>query len=413
MPDPVQRGMPRGPSKSPEMPEVLYVISNLGIGGAERHLSFVGRALVGRGHGVCVYSLAGDGPLRGVLEEGGVTVFVPPGSRAGSEGSSISRAMRSALAAVHLTYVMLRTRPRIVHFFLPAAYLIGAVAAGLARVKIRVMSRRSLNVYQRGYPMMRWLEMKLHGGMTAILGNSMAVVRQLRDEEGVPEDRLGLIYNGIEIPQSAGNRIAVRSSLGLDDKTLVFVIVANLIPYKGHLDLIKAFSLAHDRIAQPWHLLVVGRDDGIEPELRAAASELNIDKHISFLGLRSDVAGLMSASDVGLLSSHQEGFSNTILEGMAAGLPMIVTNVGGNAEAVVDGDTGLVVSPHDPASFAEAIVQLAGDPALRQRYGDAGVKRIEAHFLSSTCAEKYEALYRGLMQGALPRHIPEVRYKTV
>lgn len=178
--------MPRGPSKSPEMPEVLYVISNLGIGGAERHLSLVGRALVGRGHGVCVYSLAGDGPLRGVLEEGGVTVFVPPGSRAGSEGASISRAMRAALAAVHLTYVMLRTRPRIVHFFLPAAYLIGAVAAGLARVKIRVMSRRSLNVYQRGYPMMRWLEMKLHGGMTAILGNSMAVVRQLRDEEGVP-----------------------------------------------------------------------------------------------------------------------------------------------------------------------------------------------------------------------------------
>lgn len=394
--------------KSPEPLEVLYVISNLGIGGAERHLLLVGGALVRRGHSVCVYSLAGDGPLRGLLEEGGVTVLLPPGRRAGSEGSSISRAMRSALVAVHLTYVMLRTRPKIAHFFLPAAYLIGGLAAGLAGIKIRVMSRRSLNIYQLAYPMMRWLEMKLHGRMNAVLGNSMAVVRQLRDEERVSENRLGLIYNGIEIPRSADSKIAVRSSLGLDDKTLVFVIVANLIPYKGHLDLINAFNLANDRIGQPWHLLVVGRDDGIESELRAVASQLNIDKHISFLGLRSDVASLMSASDVGLLSSHQEGFSNTILEGMAAGLPMIVTNVGGNAEAVVDGGTGLVVSPHDPASFAEAIVQLAVDPALRQRYGAAGRKRIEALFLSDACAAKYEALYRGLMQGALPRDIPEV-----
>ena len=92
---------------------------------------------------------------------------------------------------------------------------------------------------------------------------------------------------------------------------------------------------------------------------------------------------------------------------------MIVTNVGGNAEAVVDGETGLVVSPHDPASLAEAIVRLAGDPALRQRYGAAGLKRIEALFLSDTCAAKYEALYRGLMQGALPRDIPEVRYERI
>lgn len=403
--------MTEAPPKSPESLEVLYVISSLGIGGAERHLSLVTRALVSRGLSVRIYSLAGDGPLRGPLEEGGVTVLLPPGSRSSMEGSPARRALRLPLAAVHLTYMLLRARPKIVHFFLPAAYLVGAVAACLARVKIRIMSRRSLNVYQFAYPMMRRLEMKLHGGMTAVLGNSKAVVRQLRDEEGVPENKLGLIYNGIEIPRSAGTRIAVRSSLGLDDRTLVFVIVANLIRYKGHLDLINALSLAKDRIDQPWHLLVVGRNDGIESELRAVASQLNIDSHISFLGLRADVASLMSASDVGLLSSHQEGFSNTILEGMAAGLPMIVTDVGGNAEAVVNGETGLVVSPHDPVSFAEAIVQLAGDPALRQRYGAAGLKRIETLFLSETCAAKYEALYRGLIQGAVPRDIPEVRYE--
>lgn len=397
--------------KSAESLEVLYVISSLRVGGAERHLSLVARALTGKGMSVHVYSLAGDGPLRVVLERDGVTVLLPPVGRASVGGSRILRALRMTLAAVHLTYVMMRAKPRIVHYFLPAAYLIGAAAAFMARVKIQVMSRRSLNVYQFAYPAMRWLELMLHSRMDAVLGNSMAVVRQLRDEEDVPEDKLGLIYNGIEIPRSSDSRIAVRSSLGIDDQTLVFVIVANLIPYKGHLDLIEAFSLADNRIGQAWHLLVVGRDDGIEAELRAAARERNIDGKISFLGLRSDVADLMAASDVGLLSSHQEGFSNTILEGMAVGRPMIVTNVGGNAEAVVDGQTGLVVPAHDPQSFAEAIVRMAGDPALRVRYGAAGLKRIEALFSLDACVAKYEALYRGLLQGKAPRDIPKVSYK--
>jgi glycosyltransferase involved in cell wall biosynthesis len=112
---------------------------------------------------------------------------------------------------------------------------------------------------------------------------------------------------------------------------------------------------------------------------------------------------------VGFLSSHQEGFSNTILEAMAAGLPMVVTNVGGNAEAVIDGETGLVVPAHDPPAFAEAIVLIARDPLLRQRYGAAGRKRVESLFLLDACAARYEALYRGLRQGKTPRNIPEVR----
>jgi glycosyltransferase involved in cell wall biosynthesis len=389
---------------------IFYVIGSLEIGGGERHLSMVSRALVRRGAQVYVYSLAGRGPLYDGLEQNGVTVLVPPLGRDDVGKSLVLRSLRMLLVALHLTYRMLRIRPPIVHFFLPAAYIIGGIAAWIARINVRVMSRRSLNNYQHAYPAMQWIEKRLHRAMDAVLGNSLAVVRQLRDDEGVEEGRLGLIYNGIEIPQGPDGRIAVRSSLGIDDRTLVFIIVANLIPYKGHLDLIEAFSLAGERIGQPWRLLVVGRDDGIEPELRAAARQRNVDRQISFLGARSDIADLFSASDVGLLSSHQEGFSNTILEGMAAALPMIVTNVGGNAEAVVNGETGLVVPPHDPQSFADAIVRLAHDPSVRERYGAAGRRRMEELFLLDACVARYEALYRGLMQGKTPRDIPEVGY---
>ena len=151
------------------------------------------------------------------------------------------------------------------------------------------------------------------------------------------------------------------------------------------------------------------RDDGAGLEIRTMARQLGIDDRVSFLGLRLDVPDLVSASDVGLLSSHQEGFSNTILEAMAAGLPMIVTNVGGNAEAVVDGETGLVVPARDPHALAEAIVLIARDPNLRRRYGAAGRKRVESMFSLDACVAKYEALYRGLLQGKKLRNIPEVR----
>lgn len=396
------------PPEVPGSPDILFVIGGLTVGGTERHLSSIARALIRLGWRVRIYSLAGDGPMRAEIEAGGVTVVVPPIDRGATADVLILRVLRLIYAGFHLVYTMLQTRPQIVHFFLPEAYMIGAVAAALARVPTRVMSRRSLNIYQRAYPATRWIEMKLHRRMDAVLGNSEAVVRQLR-EEGVREDRLGLIYNGIELSMSAPiDRTEVRSSLGIGGSTLVYIIVANLIPYKGHIDLIEAFGLAADAIGQPWHLLIVGRDDGVGLAIRAKARELGIEDKVSLLGSRPDVTSLFRASDVGLLCSHQEGFSNAILEAMAAGLPMIVTNVGGNAEAVLDGVTGLVVPQRDPQGLATSIVCLARDPQLRQRYGSAGLERVDSQFALETCVAKYGALYSGLLRGKAPCDIPEV-----
>ena len=167
---------------SPELsdsPDVLFVMGELGVGGTERHLLNVGRQLSRADWRVCVYSLAGDGPLRGELESAGIRVVLPPIGRSAIPNVLILRVLRITLAAIHLTYMMSRMRPRIAHFFLPASYLIGAIAASLARIKIRVMSRRSLNMYQQAYPLVQRLEMKLHGSMNAVLGNSNAVVHQL------------------------------------------------------------------------------------------------------------------------------------------------------------------------------------------------------------------------------------------
>jgi glycosyltransferase involved in cell wall biosynthesis len=213
---------------------------------------------------------------------------------------------------------MLRRSPRIVHFFLPAAYLVGAPVALLSRVPIRILSRRSLNNYQR-YAVIRAIERCWHRAMHAVLGNSRGVIDQLKMEEVAP-DCLGLIYNGIDDRRFARGetREASRARIDLPPNAMVMSVVANLIPYKGHRDLIDALAYAAPRMPAGWRLLVVGRDDGIGPVLREQTQRHGLEENIIFLGSRDDITTILTASDMSILCSHEEGFSNAILEAMAA-----------------------------------------------------------------------------------------------
>ena len=159
--------------------------------------------------------------------------------------------------------------PDIVHFFLPSGYVLGGGVALCAGVERRVMSRRSLNNYQSRIPIISRIERWLHQRMSALIGNSGRVVQQLI-EEGANPDRVGLIYNGVvcQPPESAQDRRTTRQRLSLKDDATVFVIVANLIPYKGHQILLEAFNEIKPQLTEGWRLLVVGRDDGIGGHLK-------------------------------------------------------------------------------------------------------------------------------------------------
>lgn len=390
------------------MRDILFVITALEIGGTERQLALLAGELARSGSTITVYSFM-DGAVRTELEQAGVQVILAPHAFDPARSSAISSALFVPRTAVHLLRTMLRLRPRIAHFFLPAAYLVGAPMALLARVPVRVMSRRSLNNYQRG-GFIRAIERMLHRLMHAVVGNSRGVVTQLQ-EEGVAPGRLGLIYNGIAHASfaNAGKRGDIRTRVGLSPDALVMVIVANLIPYKGHRDLIDALALAAPNLPPRWRLLVVGRDDGIGAELRQQAQRLGLQDHVLFLGARNDVPALLATSDLGILCSHEEGFSNAILEGMAAALPMVVTDVGGNAEAVIDGETGLVVPARDPQRLAAAIAGLAGDPALRAQFGKAGKERVSSRFGLLQFVDNHRKLYAALLANKRPGDVSEVR----
>jgi glycosyltransferase involved in cell wall biosynthesis len=394
--------------KSPaDPPRLFVVIGSLHVGGTEQHLARVLPELVQRGWRVTLFTLSGEGSLRAALERGGVDVrFTPLVGRLLRGRILALRLLRLIAVTVHLVWLMRTERPMVAHFFLPEAYVMGGFCGLVAGVPRMIMSRRSLNHYQRARPMVARAERWLHRRMSLIVGNSHAVVREL-EEEGVPPARLRLIYNGITLPPPivTGARAGVRASLGIGADTLVIIIVANLLPYKGHLDLIEALTLVAGELPTDWRLLCAGRDLGHGETLRQRTHQCGLDRHVLWLGGRDDVADLFGAADIGVLASHQEGFSNAVLEGMGAGLPMIVTDVGGNAEAVLDGDTGCVVPAQHPTELAQAILRLASDKALRLRLGRAGRDRVARHFTLSACVDRYEEMYG--RKGVLPIAVDE------
>lgn len=382
---------------------ILFVIGSLEIGGAEQHLVHVATALKRRGWEPELFVLTLGGPLTERLTAFGVPVHgyqLPPWLQSMSNERLKAR-VGLLLTSITMVRLMWSRRPDVIHFFLPAAYIVGGVAAIVARRRPRIMSRRSMNDYQASHPIYARLERLLHPTMDLICGNSKAVVKQLEDE-GIDVNRLRLIYNGIDLSPFDRHldRLSLRASLGISSDAFVIAIVANLIPYKGHTDLLKALTFIQDELPANWRLLCIGRDDGIGGELRQLAEAYGIGQNICWLGSRADVPDLLRISSVGVLCSHQEGFSNAILEGMAAGLPMVVTDVGGNAEAVIDCTTGYVVPAKNPAMLAKALMQVVHDDDFRV-IGERGRRRVDERFSLSACVDAYEALYREVGAGLL------------
>jgi len=370
-------------------PRVTIVTSRLDVGGTERHLARVLPELRRRGIDITLYVMERGGPLEADLMAGGVRV----------DGSRHVRFLHWPRATLALARWLRRERPDVVHFFLPRPYVYGSLAAELAGHRRRIMSRRSLTVYQSSYPLLGSLERMLHRRTLGVIGNSRAVVDQLVVEIGDVR-KVALIHNGIEPlePLTASDCRRLRQSLQIPDGTLVIAIVANLVAYKGHRDLLEALGLVRDQLPGPWCLLAIGRDDGIGAALKRQAQALDISGNISWLGERSDASAILAAGEIFVLPSHQEGFSNALLEAMAANVPAVASAVGGNIDAVLDNETGILVRANDPQGLAAAILRLAKDPPLRQRLAAAARLRVERHFSLNACVDRYEKMYRAVIE---------------
>ena len=288
----------------------------------------------------------------------------------------------------------------VVHTILPDSYLVGACAAALAGGRPLLMSRLSLNLYQQEYKLVGFIERRiLHRTVDAVIGNSDAMLRDLRSE-GVNRSKLHLVYNGIDVRGFANEMVdnaTARRLLGISNGATVFTVVANLHPYKGHRDLLHALAALSRTWRSDWLCLFVGKDvHDCLPELKRLCLEYGLSRNVEFLGPRTDVPAILSASDIHISASHQEGLPNNIIEAMCARLPVVATAVGGVPELVVHGQTGYLLPPQDVDRMTAALVALACAPVRRKAFGEAGFARVTSHFNIDTNVTAFESIYAGL-----------------
>jgi len=369
---------------------LLVLTNSLEIGGTENHLCQVLPRLKANGWDISVYLTVGPGELIAPLEAAGIKVIQP-------------RWYFLPLNFIQLLGYLIRKRPSIVQFMLPRAYLVGGLACIVTGHKTLIMSRRSLNNYQRKYPMLSKIERWLHTKMACIIANNREAIAQLANDEQVAQQKLKLIYNGLDIQRFNNlNQLdakAIRKQFALNDSALTMLVVANLIPYKGHATLLRALAQIQNQLPSSWQLICVGNKTEYLTELESEARNLNLTANVHWLGKQTSVQPLLAITDMAICCSYEEGFSNAVIEAMAAGLPVIATKVGGNPEAVIDGETGLIVPARDATALATAIASLAADPAQRLSMGAAGKKRVQQLFSLQACVDSYERIYGDLLHG--------------
>jgi len=354
---------------------IAHIDAESGFSGGEVQVFLLMEGLRSRGH-------------RGVL-------VAPPGSRALAEARARGfevRAvpMRSALdvaAVARLKRALSAARVDLAHLHTGRATWLGGLAARWAGVAAITTRRQE----KRLRPSAR-TRLVYRGLVRRAVAISPAVARCLRE---------GGVEHVVTIPSAvdaaalvpARPRAEVRAALGLDPEAFTVLTLASLVWRKG-VDLLLDASA---RAARPLVLLVAG--EGPErAALERRAAELGLGERVRFLGARDDKAELLAAADVFALASRAEGLGVAALEAMACARPVVCTRVGGLAEAVIDGRTGLVVAPEDAEALAEALRRLHDDRALAARLGAEGPRRVAEGFRAEQMVAAYETLYAEVLE---------------
>ncbi len=361
---------------------ILHVVTTLDVGGAEMHLASQVRGQTERGHEARVAFLKGGGTL------------APDFARAGASAVHRVRGLGASLLP-HLRWAEL------VHSHLLKADALTAVLATLAGRRSCLVSGKHNDEQVLLRP---WVS-RVHG----ILGNLPQRTIVLSDHVGRFVERYGRVrpqairrvYYGIDpapferaAELEPAERARGRAEFGFAEDDVVFVCVARFAPQKAHDVLLRAVHAA--RAAAPGlRLLLVGDDpfgDG-RLEAEALARELALGDVVRFAGIRRDVPQILGLCDAFVMSSLWEGLGLVFLEAMAAGLPVLSTRVSAVPEVVLDGTTGRLVEPADPAALARGLCELASDGELRRRLGRAGRTRVRERFGLDRMVDETLAIY--------------------
>ncbi len=366
---------------------IAWVVPTMRVGGTERQLLHL---------------------LRGLSDDFELTVICTR-----SEGALIGDARRAGAYVRVLDYttawdfrmrrrlyrVLSRHRPDILHTFLSGFDLYANQAAVRAGVPVIISSRRELAVWQKRRHL--WMQRRANRLVDAIVANSRAVAEYAAQREGMDPARYRVIHNGIDVAQyrSALDQKALRARFKIPLDTQVVGMVANFTPVKDHrlfLDMAEHLVKRHPKV----YFLLVGTGPLCESIRRHMGRRFGHDR-FARMSTVGEVADLLGAMDMFVLTSKVEGFPNAIMEAMAARTPVVSAMVGGVVELIRHEETGLLVDSRDPGDFAAAITRLLDDAPLRARLGEAAGAWIEQHLTMDRMLREHRQLYHELLRKKL------------
>jgi glycosyltransferase involved in cell wall biosynthesis len=366
---------------------VLQFLTVFGIGGTERQVLNLVQGLDTSRFGVEVACLKRWGALLPEMEATGVPI---------TEYKANSLYNHKALwNQIRFANHLRKRHVEIVHtygfysnvFAIPPARLAGA-AAVLASIR---------DTGEHLTPMQRRIE-KLFCRMADCIVTNAEAVRNRLTNEGYAAEKIVVIHNGIELTRYARKpgELGLHRELGVPSNTQLVAVFARLNELKGIEYFLRAAAGLIERFRNV-RFLIVG-DGASRLELERYAEHLGLNKHVVFLGFRLDVPALLSEISVSVLPTLSEGLSNSLLEAMAASVPVVATTVGGNPEVVHGGVTGLLVPPRDAEALARAIGQFLEHPWLGKKFGLAGRERVSKRFALEHMTRATERLYEGLTE---------------
>ena len=363
---------------------VLHLIYGLKLGGAERVLVRLCTKIDRDRFSPLVGVLTCGGPFEADLAAGGVEV-VRLGKRHALDFTVVPRIVR-----------LIKERDvSIVHTHLFSANMWGRVSARAAGSKIAVVHEQSVDPWKSCFHfaidrfLLRWTD--------AVIAVSDAVrgyyQEKLRRANGIFE----VIYNGVDFERFAAPapRGRKKELLGIPSGNLVLGVIGRLVHQKALDIFLPAFARVA-RLHGEVSCIILG-EGPLRGELEELAGRLGCAGRVFFVGPRRDIEEWLADIDVVVSSSRYEGLSLALAEAMAAGKPVIATDVGGNAELVVDGETGFIVPPGDVEALSSAVIKLIGAPGLIASMGERGRLRVRENFSEDVMVTRVQALYDRLL----------------
>jgi glycosyltransferase involved in cell wall biosynthesis len=356
---------------------LLFLVTSFERGGAEKILTRLASRLPRDKYAAQAAALQGrTWAIAGDLAQAGIPVH-DLGMRAKGDLRVLAR----------LAHLLCRERIQILFSFMFHPTVLGRVVGWLCRVPIRISSERIMAWEGCGRRLLNRWTVPL---ATHVVAVSETVAAYAAREFWIPPDRLSTIENGVDL---ARFRPVMREH---DAGPPVIGCTARLHRKNDHPTLLRAFA----HLAACWpeaRLLLVGRGPE-ESRLKTLADALGVSSQVHFLGEQSDVVPSLAQMDLYVQASVAEGMPNSVLEAMAAGLPVVATAVGGTPDVVLDGQTGLLVGPGDPTALSNALLALLADRPLAKRFGRAGRARVETHFGEERMIRQMEALLDRLVE---------------